>query len=351
MIYRTLNLCQDSNRHAANQFFELNGDVLEPAEQDLDLVLWSSQVSPETVAAIPSKLKLCVDICHASENKIQGWNNVDWLDWMDSYVLVECDSDQQHAKIISSNWMFNRSKAFYQHYQFASQPVWYYTEPLDYRLCGIDKTPNRIFVMPCKRYDNRPARAAIIDHVANKWSPQGYIGHWPNRMLISNRYGSDLDLDSVLELDPSACPVKGYSPVHNQYYQHSYISIYCETLEHGTTRLVTEKTFDPLIKGHFILPYGHRGLIQSIQNLGFELPDFVDYSYDLVNDQYRLTLYLEELDRLLNMSQQSWHQHWLDNLDIIQHNRSVFESTGYQRIDFESLTNGTNYERTLGRKI
>jgi hypothetical protein len=348
LIYRTLNLCQDSNRHAANQFFELNGDRLEPAEHDLDLVLWSSQVSPHTVAAIPGKFKLCVDICHASENKIQGWSNVDWLNWLDSYVLVECESDQPHPKIISSNWMFNRTKAFYQHHEFVSQPVWYWTDAQDYQLCGIDKTPTKIFVMPCKRYSNRPARAAIIDHINTRWSLQGHMGHWPNRMLISNRYGPDLDLDSVLRLDPAACPVNGYSPVHNRYYQDSYISIYCETLEHGSTHLVTEKTLDPLIKGHFVLPYGYRGLIQSIQSMGFQLPDFVDYSYDSADDDSRLALYLKEVDRLMSISLGCWHQYWLDNLDIIQHNRSVFEHTEYYHIDFESLINGEKYERTLG---
>lgn len=335
MIYRTLNLCGDSNQSAVKQFFELNGDQLEPADTDLDLLLWSSQIDPHTIAGIDSRLKLCVDICHASENKLQGWSQVSWLDKIHSYVLVECADPDQHSKIISSDWIWNRSKAFYQHYKFLSDPVWYYTEPSDYVLPDLEKNPTKIFLMACKRYNNRPARAVIFDHVVTKYSHLGHIGHWPHQLLPSNRRGPELDLESVMKLDSHS--VTKYSPVHNCFYQDSYISVYCETLEWGTTQLVTEKTWDPLIKGHFILPYGHRGLIQLIKNHGFQLPEFINYDYDLCDDDTRLDCYLQELDRLMSMSLEQWHQHWLDNLDLIKHNRSVFEKTPYRRIDFEKF--------------
>ena len=76
-----------------------------------------------------------------------------------------------------------------------------------------------------------------------------------------------------------------FHPIHNRYYETSHVSIYVETLtyknedENIQYRSVTEKTWNPLIKGHFILPYGYCGLVEDIKRYGFLLPDWIDYSY------------------------------------------------------------------------
>lgn len=103
----------------------------------------------------------------------------------------------------------------------------------------------------------------------------------------------------------------------------------------GSTQLITEKTWDPLIKGHFILPYGHQGLIKSIADLGFELPDFIDYSYDQLSDQSRPMAYIKELDRVMAITMDKWQQHWLDNLQKIQHNRNLLLNMNYHCINYE----------------
>ncbi len=50
----------------------------------------------------------------------------------------------------------------------------------------------------------------------------------------------------------------GFSPPSNVYYNSSVLSIYVETLIYKgwhDTMCATEKTFTPLVKGHFIMPF------------------------------------------------------------------------------------------------
>jgi ATP-dependent HslUV protease subunit HslV len=68
-----LNLCQDSNRHAANQFFELNGDVLEPEDGIIGIgsggnfalasarALADSNLSAYQI--VEKSLKIAADLC------------------------------------------------------------------------------------------------------------------------------------------------------------------------------------------------------------------------------------------------------------------------------------------------
>ena len=126
----------------------------------------------------------------------------------------------------------------------------------------------------------------------------------------------------------------GYNPPHNEYYKNTFISIYGETIEFGSTIAVTEKTYDPLIKGHFVLPFSNSGFIAYLKSKGFRFPEFINYAYDsIVNDDLRFEHYTQEMRRLLELSIDAWQQLWQDNFDIIQHNRDKFVSGPYDQVD------------------
>ena len=128
------------------------------------------------------------------------------------------------------------------------------------------------------------------------------------------------------------CPQK---PAHNEYYAQSFISIYGETIEYGSTIAVTEKTYDPLIKGHFILPFSTVGFVDYLKGIGFRFPEFIDYHYDTVaDDDTRFGHYTQEVCRLLTLDLDTWRQHWNDNIDIIEHNKKLFHLRPYDQIDF-----------------
>lgn len=131
-----------------------------------------------------------------------------------------------------------------------------------------------------------------------------------------------------------------WMPIANKYYEQTYISMYIETCTVSQPRYclvktphqsITEKTFDPLIKGHFILPFGYAGIVKDIRDYGFKLPSWINYSYDDIKDcdRHRFAAYLEEADRLLNMPIETIEQHYVKDFDMLIHNRQVFWSKSY----------------------
>jgi len=132
--------------------------------------------------------------------------------------------------------------------------------------------------------------------------------------------------------------VGGYHPPHADYYRRSYISIYGESIEWGTSYVISEKTLDPLIKGHFILPWANQGFVEQIRKQGWLTPDFICYDYDNEpNTNRRFTFYCEEIRRLLSHSRDQWHQWYLENLDLLYENQMLFYRKGYHHIDFDQL--------------
>lgn len=118
-------------------------------------------------------------------------------------------------------------------------------------------------------------------------------------------------------------------PIADEFYKKTAVSVYVETLtvSHFNTRCVTEKTFDPLIKGNFILPFGYSGLIQDIKNYGFKLPEFIDYSYDkYVDNDVRFENFLFSVRRMPKVDiQREYQRHKF----LMLHNRRIFFDRPY----------------------
>ena len=120
----------------------------------------------------------------------------------------------------------------------------------------------------------------------------------------------------------------------NHYYNSSYISIYIETITTGVyTRTITEKTWDPLIKGHFILPYGYSGLVKDIQSYGFIMPKWIDYSYDQeLDDRRRWEKYEQSVNLILKKSLEEIDELYQKDKTILEHNRNLFFTRPYDTL-------------------
>ena len=95
-----------------------------------DITIWDA-MSP--IPALTSKLNLCVDIQHVSNNKVQGWHNIPWID-QDCYVVIECeDRNYSHPHILFYDFMWNRSKAYYSQRNWDYRP-WYLYKPDNFLL-------------------------------------------------------------------------------------------------------------------------------------------------------------------------------------------------------------------------
>lgn len=123
-------------------------------------------------------------------------------------------------------------------------------------------------------------------------------------------------------------------PVSNAEYRKTITSIYTETVtQTGVTRTITEKTWDPLIKGHFIIPYGYCGMIEDIKNYGFELPNWIDYGYDkMPDDQQRLNAWLTVIKEYLEQDITRLNELYHKDFDMLLHNQRVFKKRPYDSL-------------------
>jgi len=152
---------------------------------------------------------------------------------------------------------------------------------------------------------------------------------------------------SNLESQLSWTKVESNKPIHNYYYKYSTLSIFLESqvlqrsrTDEITPRHVTEKTWFPIIKGHFILPFATPNFVQELQDTyRLKFPDWIDYSYEHeLNDANRWSLYIREVKRLLNLGSDNLFELKKKDVEILQHNREVaqnFDGRPYpQLIDF-----------------
>jgi hypothetical protein len=122
--------------------------------------------------------------------------------------------------------------------------------------------------------------------------------------------------------------VGAFNPVPNEFYLDSYISIYVESncLQSDLIH-ITEKTYEPLLKGHIILPFSNPGTIRRLRDLGFAFPDFVDYNYDTIQDPIARFNALKEVFK--NLLMQNLPKLYQDNQHIFTHNQKCVNVIPY----------------------
>jgi len=255
--------------------------------------------------------------------------------------------EKTHPNILYNDFLFNFVKGYYLQFQFRPTTIkWYYGSPADYLLPIHTKQKNKIFVAPNRTYKWHPNREItyrplLVNLLKEKYSDIGYIGNGdddPECHLVPNSIDINSEEDIALISQRNTRYWPGFP--HNHYYETSFISIYAESIETGLSIAATEKTYQPLLKGHFILPFSSSHFIAHLKTIGFRFPDFIDYSYDLIeNDNDRFNAYTDELTRLLSItSLEDWQELWNTNyINIIRHNQLVFQHRPYDQINFASL--------------
>jgi hypothetical protein len=250
-------------------------------------------------------------------------------------------------RIIVNDFLFNRTKAYYCQYPFRKNTKkWYHHGQLSFIVPEYQnpQLKNKIYVTAGKTYSKQRRdlkyRRQLVSLMKERYLNIGHLGNYDDTPELFLYAHIEFPwINNVSDLEAQTAPMHydwwGYSPPHNEYYRNSFISIYGETIEVGGSIAVTEKTYDPLIKGHFVLPFSTSGFINHLKTLGFKFPDFIDYSYDsVVNNDSRYQMYASEINRLMTMDIDTWRQHYSDNYDIIHHNQLIFHEKPYERINF-----------------
>jgi len=329
--------------HLSN-FFDING-------QDYSLVNYQTMKKSDTAdySVFWNEDKriekiLLLMIWHNYDNQIQDM--IPWLQDPRVHIITNAiDESVSHNRLHFCDYLFNRTKAYHQGFEFSKpEKRWYYTNEINYQntLIETPEDKTRIFVSPTRniiKSDKHTFRTELLNHL-KKYQKLGYIGDPENNQILFSN--SEFPLDTNLKTF-NLSNIKhtvtniGYSPPHVAYYHNTFISIFGETIEFGSTVAVTEKTFVPLIQGHFILPYSTSGYIKRLRDIGVRLPDFIDYSYDSVyNDTKRKEAYFQEIDRLMSKSLSEWRNHWNDNRQILEDNQSWFLQD-FSKIDLTNI--------------
>lgn len=287
-------------------------------------------------------MKLWIIYEHASEYKHQRLIEL-WQTVSDRVVIIDKNLNNRHD--ISYDFMLNRNLVYYRDYHKLTRPselVW--SERASermYQLTPIDKRHNKVFLFTARTVNRshgsrEQQRLALAEHLS-VWRN---LGHW----------GTTQD-----PLPPQEQPdrwrerMQDHSfsfwwPVHDLYYNTSWVSIYVETLTEDSEQFcVTEKTWDPLIKGNFILPMATSGFVKYLKNLGLEFPTNIDYSYDQEPDRTRFQRYLESVTRAVQEPINNYKQQQA----ILEHNRSTILSWSYDSLWDKFI----KYAETHGWKI
>lgn len=159
----------------------------------------------------------------------------------------------------------------------------------------------------------------------------GFLGDASKGNFLIGHRPTNEDLDMTIGF-MGPCSIV---PLHHQYYYCSALTIGIETNIHKQEYgfALTEKTFEPFLKGHIPLIYSSPEFYKVAQNYyGFKMPDWVNLDFDWEhNDLERWIKFVLEVKRLLNLGPQELHRLRRKDLDILKHNQSMIVETGYRK--------------------
>jgi hypothetical protein len=303
------------------------------------------------------KIRLQLNIWHIWENMHEFYNSHP----ENGLIISPTKSANTDTAWLWSDWCLNLEKSYYHGYPYSpGVQLQYY--PSTWDSCGshyiqgsyvqpsiesLDKK-TKIFINPGRTYNLpgqrvRKYREKIFLDLFKNFSNVGHFGntHYDPTLWMHAQhvFPDQTNINKLMRHKPVQDVHGGKDgPIHNAYYRDTYISVFAETIEFGNSYGVTEKTLEPLIHGHFILPFSNAHFLPHVLDMGFQLPDFIDYSYDLIeDDERRWQAHCEESHRLLSQSQSWWQQQWETNVGLLQHNQRVLHHAPYHHIDLESL--------------
>ncbi len=267
-------------------------------------------------------------------------------------------------KIVKRNHWYNYKSAddnrAFPNYLFEITPDEEIIPTLDRFLkytSGMYELTPKIFVAPNNSrrgiVEGLPITRSEIRKQLNKflYDYQGYIGDVSQgTVLVSQQHFHGNNLFDVLGINGW-----GFSPPHNDYYNTSTLSIYAETImyhERHRTQCITEKTFTPLCKAHFILPFGAPGTVATLKDeYGFKFPDWIDYSYDNIGIDTYFSNETDQEKKTMLLESKQWEAYLSSVKNVCEIGpRALYH---YKRVDFHKdgiLLHNRNIMKNFGQR-
>ena len=271
------------------------------------------------------------------ENGIQDSLKV-YLERYNNITILSTAYNTPYNNVKFYDFLWNRTKGLYGfdylNIEKAENSPWLWNYSLDiFSLEQGEKNIRYNILCPNKAYYGKEEegprleyRAALHELVRqNKWG---------NVLISDPDNGNIFYTDNWQEKYRNTIQKGGtYAPIANRYYAESLVSAYVESVTIGhpnLVRTITEKTWEPLLKGHFILPFASPGIVQELKSRGFKFPNFINYEYaSVTDDKKRWNGFLVEFQKIQKLSVDQLKNLYNDNIHVLQHNRKLFETIPY----------------------
>jgi hypothetical protein len=210
-----------------------------------------------------------------------------------------------------------------------------------------------IFLKKSKKYlfmstKDYLSRRYILQHLLNNnFEDQGIIAYKclqkafnenfrKNTEYIKNACESIEDRIPIIGFDG---PLYNYDQVPEDVINDTYLSIITETYYQGPIYF-SEKIYHAMLYNHFFIYLGPVHSLKYLKSLGFKTwGHIIDESYDDIEDPAeRLFAVARETDTFLCKSLDEITQLYIENIDIINHNRKLIATIDIDQVVSEALT-------------
>lgn len=253
--------------------------------------------------------------------------------------------DQTDNRFIYYDVGFNRQKLYFTDYQYdlcfnkrwvgAAPPIAFSMGPIDKKYDESNKlflVPTRIY-RPMREHDRVKKDLYFFTH--NLKCPAYISESFSGMQFLPNGFETltAKEKDAITRFLRSSSHV----PISDDYYNTSYVTLIIENVfKYNNDKIfyLSEKYFDQLIKGNFPLVYGAPHQVKYLKEIyGFKFPDWIDYSYDSIDDdKTRFASYCESIRKISKLSISEIHELYLKDKHILEHNRNVFFQRPYDSL-------------------
>ena len=192
--------------------------------------------------------------------------------------------------------------------------------------------------------DRRPG-AILSLYGKNNWEIKRHL-YYQVKHLSGYHSGQTAETSLPSETGINNLPKLQATPPARKYFDNTYISAQVESLCKGPNVLYSEKTYDHLIQGRFVMNFGPRHFYRTLVNDGWKLPVGIDYSWDDIEDQIvkyhdvpdepRFRAYIQSLLEL-SSNMERLHELFVANRDVFAHNHEQLRQKPYDIISLEQL--------------
>lgn len=251
--------------------------------------------------------------------------------------------DNDDPKYICYDILFNRQKYYFfdmdkefdpRHkvWTWNSKPEFYSFGPIEKHLSPESKKIlclNRLYWSNDEVRNQKTLRELLKQKFQGKHDV--FLSDPSNNIFF---YPNNAEHNNIKVLDSGGT----WYPAADFYYNNSYVNVYIESVTHSGIDndmvCVTEKTFDPMIKGNFVLPFSSYKFIDILKRkYGFRFPDWIDYSYDDIEDlDCRAEKYMESVNKLYDTPIEVLHDYYLRDRDILEYNRQLIKRLPYSSL-------------------